>query len=349
MRIAFLGKGGSGKTTTAAGFIRYASKNFSYVLAVDADVNAHLKSALHVRGLDGPTLEMGELRGEIIAYLKGGRKDLGGRDMVGTTPPSLDSNFISISKDDPTIARFGKHSDCGKISLLTVGTYKEADVGGACYHAKLTGLQAVFHHLLDGQDDIVIADTTAGTDNVATSLSIAYDLNVFVIEPTRKSLQVYLDFLEVAPHLAEKTYVVANKIDSLEDELFVVKSVGRDCLLGLVPQSKHLKRFEQGEKEALSDFMQEQEGVFARVLETLKSRPRDWTSYLADLRRTHTKVCRDWLDEYYGARLDDDLDSDFTYEKAIERNALPLSPNAAGNFSFEPPLSVVTTIPSLIR
>ena len=171
--------------------------------------------------------------------------------------------------------------------------------------------------MLDGQDDIVVADTTAGTDNVATSLSIAYDINVFVVEPTKKSLQVYLDFLEVAPHLADKTYVVANKVDSPEDELFILKHVAREKLLGLVPQSKHLKRFEQGKKEALEDFMKEQEGVFARVLETLKGKPRDYQAYLANLRATHSKVCRDWLDEYYSQKLDENLDADFTYEKAI--------------------------------
>jgi len=319
LRIAFLGKGGAGKTTTAAGFIRYMSKIHPYVLAVDADVNAHLKGALHVDGLEDAAYELGEVRGEVIEYLKGKRTDLAGKDMVGTTPPSFDSNFITVSKKDPVIAKYSRTSGDGKISLLTVGTYKESDVGGACYHVKLSGLQAFFHHLLDGQDDIVIADTTAGTDNVATSLSIAYDINVFVVEPTRKSLQVYLDFLTVAPHLADKTYVVANKVDSPEDELFILKHVSRERLLGLVPQSRHLKRFEQGKKEAMDDFMLEQEPVFAKVLETLQAKPRNWDNYLASLRSTHTKVCRDWLDEYYGLKLDEGLDENFSYQEAVAR------------------------------
>ena len=38
MRIAFLGKGGAGKTTTSAGFIQYMAKRHPFVLAVDADV-----------------------------------------------------------------------------------------------------------------------------------------------------------------------------------------------------------------------------------------------------------------------------------------------------------------------
>jgi CO dehydrogenase maturation factor len=321
LRIAFLGKGGAGKTTTAAGFIRYVSTLYPYVLAVDADVNAHLKGALHVDGLEDAAYELGEVRGELIEYLKGRRADLQGRDMVGTTPPSVHSNFISACKDDPIIAKYARTSPDGKISLLTVGTYKESDVGGACYHVKLSGLQAFFHHLLDGPDDIVVADTTAGTDNVATSLSIAYDINVFVVEPTKKSLQVYLDFLAVAPHLADKTYVVANKVDTPEDELFVLKHVQKDRLLGAVPHSRHLKHFEQGRKEALESFRLEQESVFARVLETLQSKPRNWQNYLHSLRSTHSKVCRDWLDEYYGEKLDEGLDPDFSYEKVIAGHA----------------------------
>lgn len=315
MRIAFLGKGGAGKTTTSAGFIRYVAKKKPYVLAIDADVNAHLRGALHLSDLSGEAHELGEVKEEIISYLKGERDDLGDLTMVGTTPPSLKSNFIAVSATDPLIKKYAQNS--GNISLLTVGTYKESDVGGACYHVKLTGLQSFFHHLLDEDSDIVVADTTAGTDNVATSLSFAYDMNVFVVEPTKKSVQVYLDYLAVAPHLAERTYVIANKVDSPEDELFIIKHVGQDRLLGAVPQSRHLKRFEQGKREALDDFMQEQEVVFEKVLNTLEGKQRNWEDYLTRLRATHTKVCRDWLDDYFGQKLDQGLDQDFSYDKVL--------------------------------
>ena len=51
MRIAFVGKGGSGKTTTAAAFSRYLAAHGRPVVAVDADINQHLAAAL---GHDGP-------------------------------------------------------------------------------------------------------------------------------------------------------------------------------------------------------------------------------------------------------------------------------------------------------
>lgn len=317
MRIAFLGKGGAGKTTTAAGFIRYLANKHPFVLAIDADVNAHLKGALHLGNLEGQEYELGEVKEDIIQYLKGERTDLGDRPMVGTTPPAMKSRFIKAAPDDALINKYSQKAS--NVYLLTVGTYKEADVGGACYHVKLTGLQAFFHHLLDNENDLVVADTTAGTDNVATSLSFAYDMNVFVVEPTMKSVQVYLDFITVAPHLADKTYVIANKVDGEGDIAFVKKHVAADKILGLVPQSKHLKRFEQGKKEALNDFMTEQQPVFEKVFQTWTTKTRNWDAYLERLRYTHTKVCRDWLDDYFqGVKLDENLDTEFTYKKAID-------------------------------
>jgi len=46
VRIAFVGKGGSGKTTAAALFSRFLAGQGLPVLAVDADINQHLGQAL---------------------------------------------------------------------------------------------------------------------------------------------------------------------------------------------------------------------------------------------------------------------------------------------------------------
>lgn len=46
MKIAFAGKGGSGKTTPSALFARYLAAAGATVVAVDADINQHLGVAL---------------------------------------------------------------------------------------------------------------------------------------------------------------------------------------------------------------------------------------------------------------------------------------------------------------
>ncbi|MBX3074732.1 hypothetical protein KF728_01315 [Candidatus Obscuribacterales bacterium] len=315
MRIAFLGKGGAGKTTTAAGFVKYAAKKFSSVLAIDADVNAHLLAALNFEKIRGNKIELGEICDQIFDYLRGERTDVGAKQMLGTTPPSFKSSFIRVAGDDPFLAAYALRSE--NILLLTVGTYKESDVGGSCYHTKLRGLAGVMHHLLDLPEDIVVADTTAGTDNIATSLSFAYDVNVFVVEPTLKSLRVYSDFLDIAPQLAERVFVIGNKIETEDDKSFILNHVSSEKLLGFVPNSQYLKRFEQGNFEALDQFHQEQNEAFDACLRVLVNRKRDWREYLTSLRSTHSKVCQEWYNEFYGANLDENLDTDFSYEAAL--------------------------------
>jgi len=328
MRIAFLGKGGSGKTTTSASFIRHAAKRSSFVLAIDADVNAHLAGAL---ALEGPIAQLGQFYGPLTTYLKGDRCDLAGKPMIMTTPPSLQSNFVHCRMDDELIGKYALRE--GKVALLTVGKYEQEDVGSSCYHGKLSGAISVLHHLLDSPSDIVIADNTAGTDAVATSLWFAYDMRVVVVEPSKKSVQVYKDFIALLPELAATTYVLGNKVEGPEDEAFLTAQVGADKILGFVPLSRHLKRFEQGDTDALVKFQEEQSQVFDRVWTTLLAQKRDWTLYLSRLRQTHTKLCRDWYDAYYGMRLDEGLDLDFSYQAVLpaETNqaVLPAETNQA--------------------
>ena len=72
MKIAFVGKGGSGKTTLSALFARHLAATGRPVLAIDADINQHLGVAL---GLDEAAAAsipgMGEHLNQIKEYLRG--------------------------------------------------------------------------------------------------------------------------------------------------------------------------------------------------------------------------------------------------------------------------------------
>jgi len=326
MRIAFLGKGGAGKTTTAAGFIRYLAGRKPFVLAIDADVNAHLATAL---GIDTPGPDIGRLYDQITDHLKGARVDLGDKPMIMTTPPATLSNFVRANADDELVRRYAVRS--GSIALLTVGRYSQSDVGSSCYHSKLSGAINILHHMLDGADDFVVSDNTAGTDAIATSLWFAFDLRVFVVEPTLKSVQVYKDFVSILPEVAERTYVLANKVNDEADRAFLTRHIPADKILGMVPMSAHLRRFEQGDRDALDRFYEEQSLVFDAVFEKLAAQRRDWSAYLERLRETHSRLCREWYDAYYGKKLDEGLDESFTYEAAVAAPVVVRSLAAARN------------------
>jgi CO dehydrogenase maturation factor len=334
MRIAFLGKGGAGKTTTSAGFIQYLAKRNPFVMAIDADLNAHLQSAL---SLKGSVEQLGLHFDEVTTYLRGERSDLGERPMIGTTPPASGSNFITARRDDPFVQKYALFEN--NIALLTVGTYQQEDVGGSCYHEKLKSLAGIFHHLLDTEEDLIVADTTAGTDNVATSLSFAYDMNVFVLEPTEKSTQVVLDFLQIAGNLGDRTYVIGNKVDGDEDAEYIMGRVGKEKYLGSIPFSRNLKRFEQGEEDALEEFAREQETVFARVQEVWKSHKRDWNDYRERLHKTYKWDCERWYADYYKQDLYTGIDTTFTYADAFAKLNLNPSPVAKNEAEKAPALA----------
>jgi CO dehydrogenase maturation factor len=314
MRVAFHGKGGAGKTTTAAGFVKYAASTNPFVLAFDADLNAHLKAALCI---DGEPEQLGMHFDEITTYLKGTRQDIGDRPIIGNIPPAAGSNFIRVAVDDLFI---NKHAlKDGNIALLTVGAYELKDVASTCYHEKLKSMIGIFHHLLDDENDVVIADSIAGTDNIATSLSFAYDMNVFVVEPTSKSIGVYKDYVDLVPQYADRLYVIGNKVADEPDLEFIKQHVPETSYLGSIPFSENLKRFEQGKSCALQKFHSEQEPVFEKTYNILKSKKRDWGEYLDRLRVTYRWDCDRWYSEFYKCDLVKGIDETFTYESVLRK------------------------------
>ena len=68
MRVAFAGKGGSGKTTLSSMFVRHLAAQGLPVVAIDADINQHLGEALEA---DGDPLAMGAHLTGIKDYLRG--------------------------------------------------------------------------------------------------------------------------------------------------------------------------------------------------------------------------------------------------------------------------------------
>lgn len=309
MRISFLGKGGSGKTTTTAAFVKYLSKKYAEVLAIDADLNIHLQKALQIQG---ETQKLGNKFTEISDYLKGNRKL--NTEMIGTTPPSLDSQFILPNQEDSFIRKYTLKQD--NISLLTVGSYEHADLGATCYHGKLMVLESIFHHMLDKKEDWVVTDATAGVDNLGTSLFFAYDLNIFVVEPTLKSIQVFKDFLKFSDQYGLKTMCIINKYEP-EDQDFIKNNLDVNLILGKLPKSQNIKKFEQGDNLAFKKYIVECTETFENIEKEVAKIERDWGFYLKNLIQIHRKNSQNWYNSYYSQDLETQIENDFDYEKVI--------------------------------
>ncbi len=71
MKIAFVGKGGSGKSTITALFVHHLIKQKQQVLAVDADINQHLAEMIGAELKPELALYYGDNSRAIRTYLRG--------------------------------------------------------------------------------------------------------------------------------------------------------------------------------------------------------------------------------------------------------------------------------------
>ena len=310
MRIAFLGKGGSGKTTITTSFIKYLQKEGKEILAVDADVNVHLKEALE---MEAPFL--GNKFDEVANYLEEDKIN-NKIPVIGTTTPSCETKFIKPTLKDEFIKKFGTVKD--NVGLIACGTYTKEGLGVSCYHSKLGSLILTYNRLLDNNDFYVVSDMTAGTDSAGTSMYAISDINIFVVEPTKKSIQVLNDYKKIIEESKNNVCVIANKIESEEDIEFINNNINKDMILGYVKKSNNLRSFEQGNKQGLENFVEEMKDINKNILAKLDSYDKDWDNYYDTHKNIFIKDAKEWYSEYYKQDLTKYIDKDFKYGKVIK-------------------------------
>lgn len=312
MRIAFLGKGGSGKTTLCSAFVRWVSRN-QEIVAIDADLNTNLQQCLGIQGDIKPISEKTE---EIKTYLRGRREDITNEEFVSTTPPNNQSRLIKPHSNDLFMQMFAHKKD--NILFLKVGSYTEDDIGQNCYHGKLGCVEHIFHHMLDKEQEYIVSDATAGVDNLGTSLFYSYDINLFVVEPTEKSVQVYLDFKKFTEKNGIKLFAVINKVEDEDDITFIKKFISEKDILSYFPKSINIKKFEQGDLKGFEQFISQTESSLQDIKSAIDSTKKDWDTYTNNLIKAHKDAAFSWWNDYYKKDLTVQIDPQLSYKKLFE-------------------------------
>jgi CO dehydrogenase maturation factor len=307
MRIAFVGKGGSGKTTAAAMFSRFLGEQGAPVVAVDADINQHLGQAL---GHDGPpprplAADLPWLK----EHLRGDNPRIASAaSMIKTTPPGRGSRLLDLGPDDAVLHRHAVR--VGEVRLLAAGAIDEADVGVSCYHSKTGAVELYLNHLLDGRGEYVVVDMTAGADAFASGLFTRFDLTVLVCEPTRRGVGVYRQYAEHARAHDVALAVLGNKVAEPADVEFLRAQVG-NALLGWLTHSRWVRAAERGDSPPIADLDPADRAVLHAVQDTLDSRPRDWAAYHRATVAFHLRNAASWANAATGTDLADQVDPEF--------------------------------------
>lgn len=308
MRIAFVGKGGSGKTTTAAMVSRYLAELGRPVLAVDADINQHLGQAL---GHDGPPPRpLGADLRWLKDHLRGTNPRISCAEaMIKTTPPGRGSRLLDLDPDGELLRRHAAAAP-GGVRYVVTGEFDEADIGVSCYHSKTGAVELYLNHLLDGPGEYVVVDMTAGADAFASGLFTRFDLTVLVTEPTRRGVGVYQQYAEHAAGHGVALRVLGNKVADAADVEYLRGQVG-DALLGWLGQSGWVRAAERGEVAPMSALEPANLEVLDAVVAALDAQERDWTAYHRGTVEFHLRNAAAWGNRATGADLAAQIDPGF--------------------------------------
>ncbi|MCC9307537.1 ATP-binding protein [Kitasatospora sp. RB6PN24] len=317
MKIAFVGKGGSGKTTLSALFIRHLAAAGRPVIAVDADINQHLGPALGLTDEQAARLPaLGAHLPQIKEYLRGGNPRIPSADlMIKTTPPGEGSRLLRIVEENPIYAACARPValDEGSVRLMVTGVFTEEDLGVACYHSKVGAVELLLNHLVDGPGEYLVTDMTAGSDSFASGLFTRFDLTFLIAEPTRKGISVYRQYKEYARDFGVALRVVGNKVQSTDDLAYLRREVGDD-LLAAFGHSDWVRRLEQGDEPRLSFLEADNRAVLGVLQQAADAafEARDPRRYTEQAVHFHLRNAESWGNAKAGTDLAAQVDPEFT-------------------------------------
>jgi CO dehydrogenase maturation factor len=317
MKIAFVGKGGSGKTTLTSLVARYVSEREMPVLAIDADINQHLGQSLGLSEEEANHIPaMGLEMNKIKEYLMGNNQKIGTTsEMMKTTPPGSGSRLLTVTENNPVYDHFVKNVD--GVRLMAVGPFTEEDLGVKCYHAKTGSVELVLNHLIDKQKEYVLVDMTAGADSFASGLFTRFDVTFLVVEPTVKSVSVYEQYKNYAKQYDVCIRVIGNKVEDESDLAFIREHVGDD-LVTTFAHSKFIRAMEKGTMPPMSELEPENAQALDHIIREVDAQEKDWEKYYAQAVEFHKKNAEGWANATTGTDLTQQIDPSFSLKEAVE-------------------------------
>jgi len=225
MKLAIVGKGGVGKTTLAAALARRLVRVGRPVVAVDADPDGNLASALGVSEASVP---------KPIAQM---------RDLILERTEAKDEGVGLIFKLNPKVddlpERFSL--DAQGVRLLVMGTVETGGKGCMCPESAV--LKALLQHLLLRVADDVILDMEAGLEHMGRASASGVDAMIAVVEPGMRSVQTAKRIEKLATDIGIKPiFVVANKVSQQRQRDVLQLALGEQSMLGELPYCADLAR-----------------------------------------------------------------------------------------------------------
>jgi CO dehydrogenase maturation factor len=225
MKIAITGKGGVGKTTLSSLLIQHIAGNGKRVIAIDADPDSNLASALGFRDIEKitPISEMEELIEE----------------RTGAKPGASGGIFKINPKVDDLPEKLWLEK--GNIRLMVMGTVKSGGSGCVCpEHALLKNLVS---HLVFYRDEVLVMDMEAGIEHIGRGTAGNVDMFIMVVEPGKRSIETAHNIKKLVSDLGiKKVGIVGSKIRNEKDREYIKDKLKDEDIriLGFIPYNEGL-------------------------------------------------------------------------------------------------------------
>jgi CO dehydrogenase maturation factor len=193
------------------------------VIAIDADPDANLASALGVPPAEQPT-PVAEMR-ELIVQRTGATDGYGGYFKLN---PKVD--------DIPeTYAR-----QIGSIRLLVLGGISRG--GGGCLCPASALVKALVTHLVLGKGDAIVMDMEAGIEHLGRATAQSMDALIIVVNESPWSVQTALRVRDLAADIGLKgLFAVANAVREPANLERIRGELGEIPLIGHLPYDEQLR------------------------------------------------------------------------------------------------------------
>lgn len=237
MKIAFVGKGGSGKSSVSWLAIKTLEARGVPVLAIDADHNMDLTSNL---GLDPETTPlMHKTEKEFMDTIHIGKGDKLS-SILTKEETDLPSFYIS-PKDVYTSSISTAISD--NLFLINIGLGSpDVMFAGKCAHG-LSGPLKYYLGLLDEKDGFVVIDSVAGADMLNYGLYAGIDAVIGVVEPHRNSIKVFEQIKDICRKSLIPCFAVVNKPTNNEFYTDFI-SKNNTVILGEIPFDENIMGYD---------------------------------------------------------------------------------------------------------
>ena len=252
MKLAISGKGGVGKSTLAAALALLLARDGRRVLAVDADPDANLASALGIPA----AMQRGIIPiSQQIALIE---------ERTGAKVKSYGQMF----KLNPNVADVAER--CAfmyeNVALLVLGAIERGGTGCACPESVF--IRALVSDLILQKGEALIMDMEAGVEHLGRATVRGVDAMILVVEPGLRAIECARRCISMSADIGlTRIKVVANKVTGPDDERFIREAFPAHELLGSIPYSAQIGAADRRGESVLNVLDERLLGIFTGILE----------------------------------------------------------------------------------